>query len=334
MRDANLATRLNLVGSFSVSAARKYLQNVIGRDRPGQATTQKQLLVDVSVIIANDARTGIQRVVRALLLQLLQQPPAGYQVRPVFANRKNGYRYAPDLFSQPNPHSLSMHEADSVKVQRGDVFLGLDLAAHILPRHKAQLGNWKRVGVYIHIFVYDLLPLLYPQWFNPKTSKNFLRWTKTLAVFADSIICISHTVKDQIDGWLLRRYKLPPGTIPIHVVKLGSDIQASAPSHGLPADIDGVMGALFGRRSLLMVGTVEPRKGHDQVLDAFSELWRLGCDVNLIIVGKPGWKTQALQKSLRSHPELHKHLHWFEDASAKTSARPGFSNQASQQLSD
>jgi hypothetical protein len=51
-------------------------------------TSPKQLLVDVSVIYQSDARTGIQRVVRSLLLQLLATPPAGYSVCPVFATRQ------------------------------------------------------------------------------------------------------------------------------------------------------------------------------------------------------------------------------------------------------
>jgi len=57
----------------------------------------KQLLVDVSVIATNDARTGIQRVVRALWDQLLKHPTAGYRLRPICATRKRGYRYAPDF---------------------------------------------------------------------------------------------------------------------------------------------------------------------------------------------------------------------------------------------
>ena len=39
-----------------------------------------------------------------------------------------------------------------------------------------------------------------------------------------------------------------------------------------------------------MVGTVEPRKGYLQTIDAFSRLWADGIDVNLVIVGTEGWK--------------------------------------------
>lgn len=61
-----------------------------------------------------------------------------------------------------------------------------------------------------------------------------------------------------------------------------------------------------------MVGTVEPRKGHAQVLDAFELLWASQQDANLLIVGKQGWMVEALVERLREHPESGKRLFWFE----------------------
>jgi hypothetical protein len=62
----------------------------------------RQLLVDVSVIYQSDARTGIQRVVRSLLVQLLAAPPAGYQVCPIFATRRQRYSHAASDFMIPS----------------------------------------------------------------------------------------------------------------------------------------------------------------------------------------------------------------------------------------
>jgi glycosyltransferase involved in cell wall biosynthesis len=69
------------------------------------------------------------------------------------------------------------------------------------------------------------------------------------------------------------------------------------------------------RKSFLMVGTLEPRKGQTQVLDAFDRLWDKACDVNLVIVGKQGWMVDQLVGRLREHPELHKRLFWLEGIS-------------------
>lgn len=279
---------------------------------------ERQLLVDVSVIHQSDARTGIQRVVRALMLQLLMAPPAGYRVCPVFSSRQHGYRYAaPDFLdpeSQPPGAAASPVHAD-VQVQSGDLFLGLDLAAHLLPRHQAQVLCWKRSGVKMHVLVYDLLPLLHPEWFNPKTVRNFKRWIKWLAVYADSAICISETVKLELHAWLNTHLGMLPTTLPASTIVLGADIEASAPSGGLPAQASSVLARLRSTTAVLMVGTLEPRKGYDQALAAFEQLWQRGDAPLLVIVGRPGWKTQALQEKLRRHPQAGQRLFWLEDVS-------------------
>jgi glycosyltransferase involved in cell wall biosynthesis len=61
-----------------------------------------------------------------------------------------------------------------------------------------------------------------------------------------------------------------------------------------------------------MVGTIEPRKGHAQTLEAFERLWQSGHEVNLIIVGKQGWMVETFVQRLHNHPELGKRLFWLE----------------------
>lgn len=284
-----------------------------------EGTGQKrQLLVDVSVIHQSDARTGIQRVVRALLLQLLQQPPAGCVVRPVFATRRQGYHYANAEFMHAfeHPKQTAGDAGKPVSVQRGDIFLGLDLAAHLLHRHRAQVLNWKRIGVKVHVVVYDLLPLQHPKWFNPKTTRNFKRWVSWLAIHADTAVCISQTVKMELGTWLNASFGLPMGALPASTIVLGADIEASAPSEGLPAEAEFLLARMRNTPAVLMVGTLEPRKGYDQAVAAFEQIWQHpGPLLMLVIVGRPGWKTEALQQQLRSHPQANKRLVWLEDVS-------------------
>lgn len=283
--------------------------------------TTRQLLVDVSVIYQSDARTGIQRVVRSLLLQLLAAPPAGYRVCPVFATRRQPYSHAAPGFmanpAQPQPHTI-----EPILVQAGDLFLGLDLAAHLLPRHQSQLLGWKKNGVALHVMVYDLLPLQNPEWFNARTTRNFSRWIRWVAVYADSAICISEFVKVELAAWLGARFGLPAGSLPTSTIVLGADIEASAPSDGLPPNADFLLARLRNTPAVLMVGTLEPRKGYDQALAAFEHLWQQpGKAPLLVIVGRPGWKTDALQQALRAHPQVGKRLFWLEDASDEYLAR-------------
>lgn len=316
MRRVFLTAITVVLSRLPVQIARRCLQRLVSKStRPAVGGGEKQLLIDVSVIINNDGRTGIQRVVRALFLQLLKQSPVGYRVRPVFATRKQGYHYAPDHFGQPDAQASNLNEADAVKVGPGDIFLGLDLAAHLLPLHKTQLAQWKCSGANLHIVVYDILPIQHPRWFNSKTAKNFHRWLRTVAIFSDSVICISSTVKAELNDWLCRKHLFTSDTIPTGTIPLGADIKSSAPSRGLPDDINQLLSKFASKPTVLMVGTLEPRKGHSQVLAAFDELWQQGRDINLVIVGKPGWKTKKLQQCLHAHPQNKIRLYWFSDAS-------------------
>ena len=304
-----------LVKRLPVRMSRPMVQRVAqpAHSLPDEST--RQLLVDVSVIYQSDARTGIQRVVRSLLLQLLAAPPAGYQVCPVFATRRQPYSHASPGFIA-NVAPSQPQTIKPIVVKAGDLFLGLDLAAHLLPRHQSQLLKWKRRGVALHVMVYDLLPLQNPEWFNAKTTRNFSRWIKWVAVYADSAICISAFVKIQLAAWLGARFGLPAGALPTSTIVLGADIEASAPSDGLPPDADFLLARLRTTPAVLMVGTIEPRKGYDQALAAFEHLWQQpGKAPLLVIAGRPGWKTEALQKTLRAHPQAGKRLIWLDDAS-------------------
>jgi glycosyltransferase involved in cell wall biosynthesis len=67
--------------------------------------------------------------------------------------------------------------------------------------------------------------------------------------------------------------------------------------------------------SFLMVGTLEPRKGHLQVLEAFECLWKEDKPINLVIVGKKGWMVDELIQRLSGHSELNKRLFWLQGIS-------------------
>jgi glycosyltransferase involved in cell wall biosynthesis len=95
---------------------------------------------------------------------------------------------------------------------------------------------------------------------------------------------------------------------------MGGDIANSRPSEGTCQEVSRLVDRLRFRPGILMVGTVEPRKAYDTALAAFEHLWReCGGDApDLVIVGRAGWKTGALQHRIRSHAEHNRRLHWLE----------------------
>lgn len=297
-----------------VSVARALLSSSRRKEK-SKTPKPNQLLVDISEVIKHDARTGIQRVVRGILPHLMENPPTGFEVRPVFADRYHGYRYAPVISSCLQADESARCNARPVIAGAGDIFLGLDLAAHLLPRHHGQLSLWKRHGVKLCFLVYDLLPLLHPHWFNPSRYKTFNRWLRTLAVYGDDLICISETVKNDLQISLNSRYSLPEGTIRIHAIPLGADLQESTHNREYSPEVPEWLKTFCETPFVLMVGTIEPRKGHDEILDAFEKLWLRGEPTNLVVVGKQGWKVDPLIRRLQTHSENGKRLHWFEAAS-------------------
>lgn len=275
-----------------------------------------QLLVDVSELVQRDSTSGIQRVVRALVLELLAHPPAGWQVEPVYANaHRPGYRFARSFTCRLLNIPDGWAQDDAVEVWSGDRFLALDLQPQVLTAQMPTLKEWQVRGVQTHAVLYDLLPLTLPHTFVDGAARGFEPWLKTLAQL-NGVIAISRTVADEYMDWLAcngpAQRQLPQQVSYFH---LGADIDNSLPTKGRPKDAEGLLEVLRTQPSFLMVGTVEARKAHAFVLDAVERLWDQGLPVHLVIVGKQGWKVETLVEQMQNHPQAGHCLHWIKDAS-------------------
>jgi glycosyltransferase involved in cell wall biosynthesis len=272
---------------------------------------RKQLLVDISVLVQHDARTGIQRVVRAILNHWLQNPPSGWHVEPIYARMDvDGYRYARRFTARFLDLPEDWVTEDPVEVCAGDVVFGLDLLSHLLPRQEATLKEWHRRGVSVQSIVYDLLPVLVPEFFPDGADEGHRRWLETLTQF-DAAVCISRAVADDLQSWLHVHGPRRERPFAVRWFHLGADTENTAPSKGLPGDASQVIETLQARPTFLSVGTIEPRKGHTQTLSAFELLWAAGIDANLVFVGQQGWKMEGLVERIHAHPEFGRRLFWL-----------------------
>jgi len=276
---------------------------------------QRTLLVDVSVTANEDLRTGIERVVRSVALELLRGAAGSWRVEPVRAT-ETGYvyahRYTCDLLGLQATGIPDM----PVDVATGDMFLGLDLAQLDLPKMLPELRRFRLAGVACHFVVYDMLPLQHPGFFPDWLEPVFRQWFLSACSVADGLWCISDSVCNDVMGVLaeLRPRRIRPLTI--GSFPLGSDIASSAPTAGIAADDAARLQALDAAPVFLMVGTVEPRKGHAQVVDAFEALHAQGVDAQLVIVGKRGWMVDAVAERVEQLTSQKKaRIHWFNLAS-------------------
>lgn len=279
-----------------------------------RSTQLKHLFVDISELTQRDTQTGIQRVVRSIAAGLLNEPPAGYSVDLVYATPGvQGYRHAKQFTASLLGHPPSNEQDDSIEVYSGDIFLGLDLNYLVL-QQDLFFKHLREIGVHTQFVVYDILPIIAPDLFPPHVVQVHTQWLEQIAR-SDGLLCISATVAEQVDRALPPRDLTARRPLSINWFHLGADISQSIPSTGVPDQAVEILAALASKKTFLMVGTLEPRKGIMQAVQAFDMLWKDKCDVNLVLVGKPGWDNEKLMEMIREHSELGQRLFWLSDVS-------------------
>ncbi len=204
-----------------------------------------------------------------------------------------------------------------IQVRPGDSFLGLDLQPRVVPAQSAFFAELRRQCVHVGFVVYDLLPVTLPACFYPGAAEGHIRWLAEV-VQADAAYCISQAVQDSLADWLHQNPGLRTASTPLalHHFHLGADLAPDLAVPELPsAGVRILLHQLARSPSFLMVGTVEPRKGHAQILDAFEQLWAHGVEAHLVIVGKQGWLVEELAQRLRALAARDTRLVWLEHAS-------------------
>lgn len=144
---------------------------------------------------------------------------------------------------------------------------------------------------------YDILPMLHPEFFDGTEDYiiKFKIYILRMLKFSDYIICNSEETKKSL---LELNWQTNAKII---VFQLGA---FDSSGQGLQADKNPF--------SLISINTVEPRKGHDDLLDAFDYLISEGLHVELNIVGKYGWSSEKIRSRIESHPLLNKKLFWHQ----------------------
>lgn len=296
-----------------------------------------RLFVDITELALRKGRTGVQRVTREILRALLASPPAGYVVEPVCASADQPYRLTLAGYSREGGSPVSFDsntlelpdfgltgdDSDSSKdlagppmdPHPGDVFLGLDHAMGPVVAHAGEFAGMRELGVRVWFVCNDTLPLAHPEWFPPEVHETFKQWFETIARAGDGIACISRATENDVRNWvevlnIRRQQPLALGSF-----HLGADIDRDGAHSALTPEEQAEIDRLPATPIFLMVGTLEPRKGHAQALEAFNQLWANGVDAALVIVGLPGWMTEVTQRRIRHHDEFGKRLFWYMDTS-------------------
>lgn len=269
----------------------------------------RTVYLDVSNLLEQTFLTGIQRVVREVAVRLLHaddlqvqllriQPQTGsFEIIPesVFLSALNG------RLPGKNTHFSTLTPAQMVP---GSVFYDIDAVWGSRPQRSWLYPALRQRGVLIATFVHDIIPINEPQYCYPDTVCQFMNYTGAVLSWADGIFVSTQATAHVVQA-LQDRVGSP--AIPISVTGLGADFAKTATKGEVSPD---VMRQVRGKPYILLVSTLEPRKNHRVLLDAFEQgVFDTGA--LLVFAGRVGWGVEDLQKRIRSHPLLGKQLFHF-----------------------
>ncbi len=142
-------------------------------------------------------------------------------------------------------------------------------------------------------FVHDLLPIEAPEFFRAREAMLHPRRLSNICRHGAGVVVGSHAVAGR-----LRQYAAENGRpeLPVCVARLPVSPVFLSPA-GPPAGLDGV-------NYFVVCGTIEPRKNHLTLLNAWRALALDPAPPKLVIVGKRGWLNGAVVETLERSASL------------------------------
>ncbi len=270
-------------------------------------------MIDVSHIAKRDYKTRIQRVVKSIVRECYRTTRNGIEVQAIQLNTEGEIEIASDWLKQqqlliPGEGQEAVDNGSNL----GDVLLMLDSSWEDYPRFAETFSKWRRGGGVVVTAVYDLLPIRMPDKFVPGGAEWFQNWLDLAIKESDGFVCISKSVANDLIRYIQERTSTRNKSIQVGYWPLGVDITNVTKRSDMT--VSSLPNGIFNNPAFLMVGTLEPRKGHDAALSAFEDLWGRGILVNLIVIGKHGWMCEHVMLRMRQHPHLGRHLFFIEDA--------------------
>lgn len=183
----------------------------------------------------------------------------------------------------------------------GSVFFDLEGSWFDPEPRSTLLPRLRRDGVHLVVFIHDVMPSLFPEWFDARQVKVFTEWLDAHIRNSETFLTNSRCTGNDLARIAHERGTELSGRI--EQAALGANFAERTPTR---VTLDPAIG-----RYLLVVGTVEPRKNHQLVLDAWDRLRRDHPDLGLVLVGKEGWMVDELVARIRSHEEFGRRLQWL-----------------------
>jgi glycosyltransferase involved in cell wall biosynthesis len=267
------------------------------------------LYVDVGNTLRGGLRTGIQRVVRSLAYELALN--SGIETRLIAFDVGAGRYFAladPTLIRSAGSLGDIGRESRVYfgfdAFRQGDIFFEPDSSWTEPLNRGALFRRLKAKGLIIAVLNHDVIPILLPEFCYLNTLVSFSETIADHIQYADYALATSARAARDLCG-VAERFL--GRSMSIRVIKLGADFAAT--SAGANETVLTDFPELAGLRFLLSVGTIEPRKNHALLLQAFDRLDAK--DAGLVIVGRKGWMADDTLAALTGHSEFGKRVFWL-----------------------
>ncbi len=270
-----------------------------------------RIYLNLSAVAYVDNRSGIPRVVKSLAKEGILSDDV--TLIPVYADLVTGvFKVAKDHAKQLSGKELSVDE-EIMSVAAGDIFLNITVNPNELEFEHATFQIMRALGVKVFCVVHDLIAVLQPEFSRDRDTRHLADWLSKVIQY-DGIVANSMATLEAFETWVAKEKIVLPESFEKHWFHLGSDMQSDISRKDVCSDT-AVMNLIQKQIPYFMqVGTVELRKGHDDLLNGFEKLWAEGVELALVIVGRRGWKVQEISKRIRNHAQFGRQLFWFDNA--------------------
>ena len=248
-----------------------------------------RIFYDVSAISVHDHRTGIHGVVKELYAALNEV--VDFKIVPVWADTSTStYRLAETHVSKDSSIGFTRNNIPAA-MRKGDIYFCGDLYPGVFSEMSVTLARMTSLGILPTVYVYDIIPITNPEWFDEGLVSAFRKYIDAILEVGCTILVSSEHVKQGI----LAKYPLCRNRI--SVVGLASRRDLTRHKEQVPLSNSLTKKSKDSRIKAIMVGTIEPRKGHLDLLKIFEDP-RVVEKIELTVVGAPGWKSEKIQSGL------------------------------------
>ncbi len=193
-----------------------------------------------------------------------------------------------------------------------DALLLLDSSWH-LPLWRA-VDKARKRGAKVGFVLYDLIPVLAPEFCEASLVQVFRKWVKRASCTCDFGLTISESVSREFDSFVKSSsWQGEVSLGKLRSFRLGGQVDPIRGNGKVRGHVSAVFDCSSGPKPYITVSTIEPRKNHGYLLDAFDIVWAHGVDARLCLIGKIGWLCEEIVDRIRDHAYWQKRLFMFND---------------------